>query len=116
VVCLTSIVTATAGLVVDGWRYVAAHSRAANLALSAARFGAQNMTDIRAGNPRVECRAAIRDARAFAAARGQQVWVGCDDHGVTVRVVDDVDMRFLAVVGVESRTLTVERRAEPMWG
>lgn len=116
VVCITSLVVCVAGLVADGGRYVAAHSRASDTALAAARFGSQNMTDIRAGDPRVECSGAARDARSFASSRGLRAAVACDDSGVTVTISGAVTMRFLAIFGVQSRTYTVERRVEPMWG
>lgn len=116
VVCLTSLVVCVAGLVIDGGRYVAAHARASDTALAAARFGGQNMTDIRAGDPRLDCPAATRDARAFAAARGHRASVTCDPAGITVVVGGTVTMPFLALFGVPRRTYSAERRVEPMWG
>jgi hypothetical protein len=95
---------------------VAAHTRAADTALAAARFGTQNMVDIREGDPRVDCTAAVRDARAFAARRGNEATVSCDDTGVTVTIRGAVSMRFLSAFGVDRRPFSVSRRAEAMWG
>lgn len=116
VVCLTTLMVCVAGLVADGGRYVAAHTRAASAALASARFGAQNMVDIRVGDPRVDCPAASRDARSYASTRGVHATVRCDPQGITVTVNGSVSMPFLSLFGVAMRPFSVERRVEPTWG
>ena len=60
VVSLTMTFIVCAGLAIDGGRVVAARIKVADTAENAARAGAQALTDLRTGAPRIDAPQAIR--------------------------------------------------------
>lgn len=105
-----------AGMVVDTGRCVEEHARIAGVAASAARIGAQSVTGIREGDPRVDRGLARRRAEEFLAANGARGTVVTEGLGVRVTVSVKVPMRTLVLVGVGSRTVTVTRSASVVDG
>jgi hypothetical protein len=105
---------ACAGLAVDGGRVVSARIRVADNAENAARVGAQAVTNIRTGVPKVDGPSATKLARKFL----DKVAVTGDVHAnqfeVCVVVREWVEMSLLSLVGVEGRVMSAERCARPI--
>lgn len=114
VVCLALAFLMLAGLSVDGGRLVAARTRAADLAENAARAGAQEIVDIRAGVRRVDPVAARRTASAYLAAHGVDGSVTVAGNRVVVTVEITQRPTLLRLAGVTSRTVRATRSSEPI--
>ena len=111
VVGLVMTFIACAGLAVDGGRMVAARIRVSDQAENAARTGAQALTDIRLGVPRIEPRRATHLASAYLASLGVRGQVQASDMEVCVTVSETRPMTLLALVGVGNKTATSTRCA-----
>ena len=105
---------ACAGLAVDGGRVISARIRAADRAENAARVGAQAVTNIRLGIPRVDQQDAVRLARKFLLASGAHGSVTANGVEVCVIVNASVPMTLLALIGTTPRRVAVERCARPV--
>jgi hypothetical protein len=114
VVCLIVTFIACAGLVLDGGRLVGARSRAAGIALAAARDGVQEVHHLREGVIVVNVAAAERRARSFLEVTGGAGSVVATEHTVTVTVSIGVAPLLLGVIGVGRRTVRVTRTATPV--
>lgn len=111
VVGLVMTFVACAGLAVDGGRMVAAKVRVSDHAENAARTGAQALTDIRLGVPRIEPRRAARLASAYLSSLGARGTVRVSDKEICVTVSEAHPMTLLALVGVGPKTATSTRCA-----
>ena len=111
VVGLVMTFIACAGLAVDGGRMVAARIRVSDQAENAARTGAQALTDIRLGVPRIEPRRATRLAAAYLSSLGARGVVRASDKEICVTVSESQPMTLLALVGVGLKTATSTRCA-----
>lgn len=111
VVGLVMTFIACAGLAVDGGRMVAARIRVSDQAENAARTGAQALTDIRLGVPRIEPRRATQLASAYLASLGARGAVRASDKEICVTVSESRSMTLLALIGVGLKTATSTRCA-----
>lgn len=111
VVGLVMTFIACAGLAVDGGRMVAARIRVSDQAENAARTGAQALTDIRLGVPRIEPRRATRLASAYLSSLGASGTIRSSDKEICVTVSEARAMTLLALVGVGPKQATSTRCA-----
>jgi len=114
VVCLFVVFTACAALVVDGGRFVAARSNAADSAENAARAGAQEVHQLRSGSFVLDPARAIARANAFLATEGLRGSTTADSQRVTVTVITSVSASMLGLFGVSARSISVTRSATPL--
>lgn len=114
VVSLTMTFMVCAGLAIDGGRIIAAKIRAGDNAENAARAGAQALTDIRSGVPRVDPPRATRIASAYLETTGSQGRIEASRLEVCVTVRSIETMTLLQLVGVDSRQVAATRCAQPI--
>lgn len=112
VVCLVSACVPCLALVVDGGRVVVAYAEIADHSQNAARIAAQNVIGIRAGDPRVDTREGVRDARSYMADVGLPATVTVEGQTVRVTVDQVVRLPMLALIGVGTTRVRVTRSAE----
>lgn len=111
---VVSIVTACLALVAfvhDSGRSLAHYVSTADAAQNAARLGAQSITDIRLGDPRIDTDRAVQEARKFLEQAGLSGVVTTDHQMVTVRVERKMPTTLLALFGFGSHTVRVTRSA-----
>jgi len=111
VVSLFVVFVACAALVVDGGRFVGARSDAADIAENAARAGAQELRQLRAGAFVIDPPRAVARAQAFLASQGMVGAVSADSRRVTVTVTSAVSPVMLGLFGVGARSFSVTRSA-----
>lgn len=111
---LVMTLVACAGLAVDGGRVISARVRASDRAENAARVGAQAVTNIRSGVPRMDQTQATRLARKFLAMSGADGSATANGIEVCVEVREVVPMTLLALVGTSDRRVSVVRCARPV--
>ena len=114
VVCLVVVFVACAGLVLDGGRLVGARSRAAGIALAAARAGVQEVQHLREGLLVLDIPAAERRAQSFLDTAGATGSVTATETTVTVTVAIAVTPLLLGAIGAGGRTVRVTRTASPV--
>lgn len=102
-----------AGLGVDGGRLVANRLDLADHAENAARVGAQELTDLRTGEPTIDENQARYSASNYLAANELDGEVSTTFNSVTVTVNRDVEMSLLKLFGARSHQITVKRTAKP---
>ena len=102
-----------AGLGVDGGRLVANRLDLADHAENAARVGAQELTDLRTGEPTIDENQARYSASNYLAANKLDGEVSTTFNSVTVTVNRDVEMSLLKLFGARSHQITVKRTAKP---
>jgi len=102
-----------AGLGVDGGRLVANRLDLADHAENAARVGAQELTDLRTGEPTIDENLARYSASNYLAANELDGEVSTTFNSVTVTVNRDVEMSLLKLFGARSHQITVKRTAKP---
>lgn len=113
VVILSMTFVACAGLAFDGGRIVAARAEANDAAENAARAGAQRITSLRSGNPTIDRSAAIATANEFLDNIGISGDVVADQVSVTVTTRIKIEMALLGIFGVQAKSITSVRSAEP---
>ena len=79
---------------------------------NAARIAAQNVVGIRSGDPRVDTREGVRDARSYMTDAGLAATVVVDGRTVRVTVEQKVRLPLLSLVGVGATRVRVTRSAE----
>lgn len=109
VVCLTMSLLVLAGLVFDGGRVVARYAELSDIAENAARIGAQQVSGIRAGEPRLNENAARHRIEDFLSDLHVTGRVAVQSGGAVVEVRDIVRMRLLSLIGIRGRSVTVTR-------
>ena len=102
-----------AGLGVDGGRLVANRLELADHAENAARVGAQELTDLRTGEPTIDENKARFSASNYLATNDIDGEVSTTSKSVTVTVIRDVEMSLLKLFGATNHEITVTRTAEP---
>ncbi|MFM9093253.1 MAG: pilus assembly protein TadG-related protein [Acidimicrobiaceae bacterium] len=102
-----------AGLGVDGGRLVANRLELADHAENAARVGAQELTDLRTGEPTIDENQAQYSASKYLAANDIDGEVSTTFNSVTVTVSRDVEMSLLKIFGATNHQITVTRIAMP---
>ena len=102
-----------AGLGVDGGRLVANHIELADHAENAARVGAQELTDLRNGEPTIDQNQARYSVSNYLALNDLDGDVSTTSNSVTVTVNREVEMSLLKLFGATNHLITVTRTAEP---
>jgi Flp pilus assembly protein TadG len=102
-----------AGLGVDGGRLVANRMELADHAENAARVGAQELTDLRTGEPTLDENQARNSASNYLATNNVDGEVLITSNSVTVTVNRDVEMSLLKLFGAINHQITVTRTAKP---
>jgi Flp pilus assembly protein TadG len=102
-----------AGLGVDGGRLVANRMELADHAENAARIGAQELTDLRTGEPTIDENRARESASNYLVANYISGEVSTTSNSVTVTVNRDVEMSLLKLFGAINHEITVTRTAQP---
>ena len=108
---MTFIVCAAFG--VDGGRLVATRLELADHAENAARIGAQEITDLRSGSPKINQSLAQRSSTTYLVDQGLNFSVSVSLNSVTVTAIREVEMTLLKLFGVRNHTISVTRTAEP---
>ena len=108
---MTFIVCAAFG--VDGGRLVAARLELADHAENAARIGAQEITDLRSGSPKIDQNLAQRSSTTYLVDQDLNFSVSVSPNSVTVTAIREVEMTLLKLFGVRNHTISVTRTAEP---
>jgi hypothetical protein len=116
VVSLTMTFIVCAGLAIDGGRVVAARIKVADTAENAARAGAQALTDLRTGVPRIDAPQAIRLSQSYLRSVQTQGRVEANRIEVCVTISAVEQMSLLRLAGIETRTVTATRCAQPVVG
>lgn len=114
VVGLVMSFIACAALAVDGGRLVATRIQVADHAENAARMGAQAVTNIRTGVPRVDPEVAVKITRKFLSKSLMTGSVSANELEVCVVVRENVPMSMLALIGLRDRVVSAERCAQPI--
>ena len=108
---MTFIVCAAFG--VDGGRLVATRLELADHAENAARIGAQEITDLRSGSPKIDQNLAQRSSTTYLGDQDLNFSVSVSSNAVTVTAIREVEMTLLKLFGVRNHTISVTRTAEP---
>ncbi len=102
-----------AGLGVDGGRLVASRLELADHAENAARIGAQELTELRSGEPTIDESQARTSASSYLSAYELDGEVSATSNSVTVTVNREIEMTLLKLFGASNHLLSVTRTAEP---
>ena len=116
VMVLSMTFVACAGLSFDGGRMIAARAEATDAAENAARAGAQQVTSLRSGSPRIDENSAIIAAHQFLESIGITGAATADEYSVTVTTDIKVPMTLLGLFGVRDKTVSSVRSAQPFTG
>lgn len=116
VTALLIVFVASAGLAVDGGRLVASRVELLDHAENAARAAVQHVTNLRSGDPQVDVDRARRTAEEYLRFHRVTGSVTSTRESVTVTVTRDVSLTILSMIGLSSRSVTVERSATPVPG
>ena len=108
---MTFIVCAAFG--VDGGRLVATRLELADHAENAARIGAQEITDLRSGSPKIDQNLAQKSSTTYLVDQDLNFSVSVSSNAVTVTAIREVEMTLLKLFGVHNHTISVTRTAEP---
>jgi hypothetical protein len=111
VVSLTMTFIVCAGLAID-----AARLKVADTAENAARAGAQALTDLRTGVPRIDAQQAVRLSQLYLRSVQTQGRIEANRVEVCVTVSATEQMTLLRLAGVDTRTVTATRCAQPVVG
>jgi hypothetical protein len=114
VMVLTMTFVACAGLAFDGGRMIAARAEATDAAENAARAGAQQVTSLRSGSPRIDEKSAITAAHQFLKSIGITGAATADENSVTVTTNIKVPMTLLGLFGVRDKSVSAVRSAQPV--
>jgi Flp pilus assembly protein TadG len=113
VVVLSMTFVACAGLAFDGGRMIAARAKATDAAENAARAGAQRVTSLRSGSPRIDRNSAVSSAHQFLESIGVPGTATADELSVTVTTNVKVSMTLLGLFGVRDKSVSAVRSAQP---
>jgi hypothetical protein len=113
VMVLSMTFVACAGLTFDGGRMIAARAEATDAAENAARAGAQQVTSLRSGSPRIDEKSAITAAHQFLKSIGITGAATADENSVTVTTNIKVPMTLLGLFGVRDKSVSSVRSAQP---
>ena len=114
VMVLSMTFVACAGLAFDGGRMIAARAEATDAAENAARAGAQQVTSLRSGSPRIDENSAITAAHQYLELIGITGAVTADENSVTVTTNIKVPMTLLGLFGVGDKSVSAVRSAQPV--
>jgi hypothetical protein len=111
VVSITMACMSLVAFVHDTGRSLSHYVSLADSAQNAARIGAQSISDIRLGNPRIDTVNAVRRAQSYLKRQGLEGNITSDDQSVTVRIQQAVPSTMLGSVGVRVKVISVTRSA-----
>ena len=111
VVSITMACMSLVAFVHDGGRALAHYVSVADSAQNAARIGAQSISDIRAGSPRIDTETATRRAQEYLIRQGLEGRITSDHQSVTVHVSQQVPSTLLGAFGVRAKVVSVTRSA-----
>jgi hypothetical protein len=115
VVIIVSLIS-LAGLVLDGGRMVATYLEISDDAQNAGRVGVQHITNIRAGQPRIDPERAHREMSDYLQQRGHNSSVFVSESEIVVEIRSYVPTTVLQMFGVRGRTVTVRRTVQAVAG
>jgi hypothetical protein len=95
----------------DSGRALSHYVSVADSAQNAARIGAQSISHIRDGNPRIDSANAISRAQNYLLQQGLQGQITTDHQSVTVRVRRIVPSTMLGSLGLHAQSISVTRSA-----
>jgi hypothetical protein len=107
---------ALTGLVLDGGTVIAEYAQLTDVAENAARIGCQQIAGIRNGKPHLDASSAQSEILKYLNDRNIQGKVDVEDGGAQVSLTKTVPMKFLALIGIRERTVTVVRSARVVSG
>ena len=102
-----------AGLGVDGGRLVAIRLELADHAENAARVGAQELTELRSGEPKIDESQAQSSVLNYLAMHDLDGELATTSNSITVTVSQEVEMTLLQLFGATNHLLSVTRAATP---
>jgi len=111
VVSITMASMSLVAFVHDTGRSLSHYVSMADSAQNAARIGAQSISDIRLGNPRIDTENAVRRAQSYLKRQGLEGHITSDHQSVTVHLKQAVPSTMLGAVGVRSKVISVTRSA-----
>jgi Flp pilus assembly protein TadG len=109
-VCVIGALLSLGFFMFDSGHYIDTYLRTSGVAENAARIGAQSVTGIRAGSPRVDHRLASNQAREYLRVEEFSGTVRASGSRVTVTVTASWSPRLMRVIG--DRRIVVTRTAE----
>jgi Flp pilus assembly protein TadG len=115
-VCIVLSALTLVGLVFDGGRSVSEYTRLSDIAENAARASAQEVTGLRAGEVRIDSRAAITAGQSYLQAHGVRGKIETSDDSVSVEVTGTHRFQILGIIGVNSQRLRIVRTASIVSG
>jgi Flp pilus assembly protein TadG len=115
-VCIVLSAMTLVGLVFDGGSSVSEYTRLSDIAENAARLGAQQVTGLRAGEPRIDRRAAISACDTYLRAHGVVGGIETSNDSVSVEVVGSRRFQILGIIGLHSQRLRIVRTASVISG
>lgn len=111
VVSITLACMSLVAFVHDSGRSLSHYVTLADSAQNAARLGAQSISDIRLGNPRINTDEALQRAKSYLARQGLHGQITSDHQSVTVHIQQLVPSTMLGSLGVRAQTISVTRSA-----
>jgi hypothetical protein len=115
-VCIVLSAMTLVGLVFDGGSSVSEYTRLSDIAENAARLGAQQVDGLRAGEVRIDSRAAMTAGQSYLQAHGVSGNVETSDDSVSVEVTGNSRFQVLRIIGLNSQRLRVIRTASIVSG
>jgi Flp pilus assembly protein TadG len=115
-VCIVLSAMTLVGLVFDGGHSVSEYMRLSDIAENAARAGAQEVTGLRAGELRIDSRAAISVSQSYLHTHGVNGQVETNKDSVSVEVTGVRRFQILGIIGLSSQRLRIIRTASVVSG
>ena len=115
-VCIVLSAMTLVGLVFDGGSSVGEYTRLSDIAENAARVGAQQVQGLRAGEVRIDSRAAVSAGQSYLQAHGVQGNVETSEDSVSVEVTGNSRFQILGIIGLTSQRLRIIRTASVVSG
>jgi Flp pilus assembly protein TadG len=115
-VCIVLSALTLVGLVFDGGRSVSEYTRLSDIAENAARAGAQEITGLRAGDLRLDSRAAVSAGQSYLYAHGVSGTIETSNDSVSVEVAGTRRFQILGIIGLNSQRLRIVRTASVVSG
>ena len=115
-VCMVLSALTLVGLVFDGGRSLSEYTRLSDIAENAARAGAQEVIGLRAGEMRIDSRAAVSVGQSYLHAHGVSGHIETNNDSVSVEVTGARRFQILGIIGLSSQRLRIVRTASVVSG
>jgi hypothetical protein len=115
-VCIVLSAMTLVGLVFDGGSSVSEYTRLSDIAENAARVGAQQVGGLRAGEVRIDSRAAISASQSYLQVHGVQGNVETSEDSVSVEVTGNSRFQILGIIELTNQRLRIFRTASVVSG